>query len=255
MVTLEELLQGKATIIKDKEYLTTAEYVQPFLDIVTPFVDEFTIQVKTPSQITIGANKEDITYNRVLIQGLLPSSNDYDNHKEVVGFLYGLDAKKPVAKTYRGYLNMACTNLSVFNPQWIHVQEISTEKELNYSITELLGLANNFKNEIKELKETFIDRDMIYDHLGRWVDFCLTQEYFNGVHGVKVPPTMPITGYKNVFLNKKSKYYVSDIEEVSLFDLHEAMTQVITDDKKDIINRYEKTMLVNQMIDLVKESL
>lgn len=255
MITLEELLQGKATIIKDKEYLSTAEYVQPFLDIVTPFVEDITIQVKTPTQITVGKNKEDITYNRVLIQGLLPKENDYDNHKEVVGFLYGLDAKKPIAKTYRGYLNMACTNLSVFNPTWMHVQEINTEKELNYNISDLLGLANNFKNEIKELKETFIERDMIYDHLGRWIDFCLTESYDNGIHTVKIPPTLPITAYKNIFLNKKSNYYVEEIEEVSLFDLHEAMTQVITDDKKDILNRYEKTMMVNQMIDIIKAEL
>ena len=43
---------------------------------------------------------------------------------EVIGFLYGLDVRKPVVKIYRGYLNRACTNLCVFDHQWLNIQEI-----------------------------------------------------------------------------------------------------------------------------------
>lgn len=254
-VELEELLRGKPTIIKNKEYLSTREYVEPFLDLVTPFVDEFHFEVKLPTQMSISNKTEDTVYNRVLIQGTLPKDHDYDNHNEVVGFLYGLDTKKPVVKIYRGYLNRACTNLSVFDPQWMHVQEINPEKDINYNIKELLGLANNFKNEIRALKEEFVNRDFIYDHLGKWVDYCLTSSYDNGLYEVKIPHALPITAYKSIFLDKKSPYYREHVEEVSLFDVHEAMTQVITDTKSDITNRYEKTLMVNEMVNLIRQPL
>ena len=31
-ITIELLLKGKSTIIKDKEFLSTSDYVKPFLD-------------------------------------------------------------------------------------------------------------------------------------------------------------------------------------------------------------------------------
>ena len=254
-IELSELLEGKPTIIKNKEYLSTKEYVEPFLDICSPFVEEFTFQVQTPKQMSLSKDSTDLIYNRVLIQGVLPKEHDYDNHSEVVGFLYGLDTKKPVAKIYRGYLNRACTNLSVFSPEWLHVQEINPEKEINYNVKDLLNLANNFKNELRALKQEFVNRDMIYNHLGKWVDYCLTSSYDNGIYDVKIPHSLPVTAYKSVFLDKKSIYYRGETTEVSLFDIHEAMTQVITDGKSDITNRYEKTLMVNDMINLIREAL
>lgn len=255
IISLDELFLGKPTMIKKKEYLSTREYVEPFLDLVSPFTNDIKIEVKTPTQVSISNKSEDTVYNRVLIQATLPKEHDYDNHQEVVGFLYGLDCAKPVVKTYRGYLNMACTNLSVFSSSWLNTQEIKPGEDINYNIKELMSLANGFKNEITALKNEFIDRDEIFRHLGKWVDYCLTSSYDNSVYSVKVPQTLPINAYKSIFLNKKSPYYVEDVEEVSLFDLHEAMTQVITDDTKEILNRFEKTLMVNQMIDLVKNPL
>lgn len=72
--------------------------------------------------MTFGPDSTGITYNRVWIQAVLPPTHTIDGHDEVIGFLYGIDVKKPVVKIYRGYLNQACTNLTVFNPYWINVQ-------------------------------------------------------------------------------------------------------------------------------------
>lgn len=247
-ISLEELLQGRATIIKNKEYLSTEEYVTPFLNLTNAFVDEYKITVKTPTQITKKNDQEDITYNRVLIQGTLPPEHNYDNHNEVVGFLYGLDCKTPVVKIYRGYMNRACMNLSVFSPTWLNVQEIQPEKEINYNIHELLNLANNFKNDLQQLKSVIFEREQMYESLGGWVDFCLRNYYDNGIHKVSITPTLPIKAYKSLFVNEKSNYYIREEREPTLFDVHEAMTQVITDDSKDLINPFEKTLLVNQML-------
>ena len=118
-VTLDQLLSGKATQIKDRNYFPTRAYVEPFLETMSKFTSDFRVQVKVPDQITRtvdgNVNTDDITYNRVLIEAVMPDEYAWDNHDEVIGFLYGLDVRKPIVKMYRGGLNRACTNLCVFD--------------------------------------------------------------------------------------------------------------------------------------------
>lgn len=64
-ITKSLLLNGKPTLIKDKEYLSTREYVEPFLNEMSKYTDNFIINVTLPSQITLTNKEEDITFNRV----------------------------------------------------------------------------------------------------------------------------------------------------------------------------------------------
>lgn len=64
-ITIGKLLEGKSTVIKENEYLETKEYVNPFIELMKKFTNDFSIQVQLPSQLTITDSKEDITYNRV----------------------------------------------------------------------------------------------------------------------------------------------------------------------------------------------
>lgn len=64
-ITLDALLLGKPTIIKDKQYLATKEYVKPFFDFFKPITDNFEIHVELPEQITGSIDTKDITYNKV----------------------------------------------------------------------------------------------------------------------------------------------------------------------------------------------
>lgn len=64
-ITIDKLLQGKPTIIKEKSYLPTADYVNPFFDQMSKFTDKFIVNVQTPDQITVTNNEEDLTFNRV----------------------------------------------------------------------------------------------------------------------------------------------------------------------------------------------
>ena len=43
-------------------------------------------------------NKDDVTYNRVWIQAVLPDEYCFENHQEVIGMVYGLDVRKPIYK-------------------------------------------------------------------------------------------------------------------------------------------------------------
>ena len=83
-LTLEEVLKGKATRIKNNEFFPTAAYVEPFIEKMSKFTSDFRIQAILPDQITKtdngGIDYDDITYNRVWIQAVMPKEYSFDNH-------------------------------------------------------------------------------------------------------------------------------------------------------------------------------
>ena len=52
-ISINELLSGKATRIKDKEYYTTEAYVTPFLERMSKVTDDFIINVKPADQVSL----------------------------------------------------------------------------------------------------------------------------------------------------------------------------------------------------------
>jgi len=248
-VTIQDLLKGRSTIIKNREFYPTKTYVEPFLERMSAFTDDFSVQVKLPDQMTMENGTEDITYNRVLIQAKLKPEHTIDSHDEVIGFLYGIDVRKPVVKMYRGYLNQACTNLCVFNPQWINIQELVPGDPINFSpIKHLMESTNDFAITLDRMKKEYIDRNERKRFLGEWVDHSLREGENYGFGKVKIAVSTPIDAYKSLFINEDSDYYIPEGYDPTLFDVHNAFTQIITNDKKDIMNKFEKTMIINRLL-------
>jgi len=251
-ITLDELLKGKSTLIKNKEFFPTRNYVEPFLERMSPLTSDFRFQVKVPDQVTMSKDMADITYNRVLIQAVLPKKFSIDRHDEVVGFLYGIDVKKPIVKIYRGYLNQACTNLTVFNPEWLNTQELVPGDPINYSpIKSLLEATNNFAVKLEALKDTYISRNDRKLYLGEWVDHSLREYEDYGFGKVKIAVSTPIDAYKQLFIDSESSYFIPEGIDPSLYDVYNAFTQIITDDKKDILNKPEKTLLIGRLLGII----
>lgn len=248
-VTISELLKGKPTIIKNKEFFQTKNYVEPFLERMSGITNDFRIQVKVPEQMTFSKDATDLTYNRVLIQAVLPEDHCIDGHDEVIGFLYGIDVKRPVVKIYRGYLNQACTNLTVFNPGWMDIQELVPGDPINYnSVKHLMEQTSDFALRINKMKETTIDRNMRKQYLGEWVDYSLRESQDYGFGKVKIAVSTPIDAYKQLFVDSESEYYIPEGFDPTLFDVYNSFTQIITDDKKDLMNKFEKTILINRLL-------
>lgn len=248
-ITPQELFKGKKTVIKNKEFFPTQMYVEPFLERMAKFTQDFRIQVVLPDQMTFSKDATDLTYNRVLVQAVLPEKYDIDGHEEVIGFLYGIDVKKPVAKIYRGYLNSACTNLAVFNPSWMNVQDLVPGDPINFTpVQSLMEYTNDFKVTIEKLKATYISRELRRQYLGEWVDYALRESQDYGFGRVKIAVSTPIDAYKQLFIDSDSAYFIPEGIDPSLFDIYNSFTQIITDDKKDILNKFEKTMIINRLL-------
>ena len=252
-ITIQELLKGKETIIKNKEFYSTKYYIEPFLERMSKFTTDFRVDAKVPDQLTKTKEKSDITYNRVLIQAVLPKEHTIDKHDEVIGFLYGIDVRKPVVKIYRGYLNQACTNLCVFNPKWINVQELLPGEPINFSpIKELLESQSDIPQMIQKLKSTYFNREEQTNYLGKWVDHALREAEDYGFGKVKIAVSTPVDAYKSLFLDQNSTYYIPEGYDPTYFDVYGALTQILTNDKKDIMNKFEKTMIVNKLLELTR---
>lgn len=252
-IDLNLLLKGKATRIKDKEYFTTEQYVVPFLERMSKFTNEFIIQAKPADQISLtidgDVNFEDIIYNRVNIEAVLPNEYCFEGHKQVVGFVYALDTRKPVVKEYMGGLRTACLNLCTFNPAALSVQELEPEKAINYGfLNHCLEMADDMGAKLRMLSDMEINRDKMYNELGLQIDRCINYKFHNDFGTIKLPESLPIEVYKNLFYNEKSDYYTTD-NIVSGFDVYQAYTDIICNGKsKDLVNRFEKTLLVSRIL-------
>ena len=255
-IQLDTLLKGKQTRIKDKEYFETEAYVYPFLERMSKISSDFRVKVELPEQITLtkdgDVNFEDITYNRVWIQAILPEQFDVDNHQDVIGMVYGIDTRKPIVKFYRGGLNRACTNLCVFNPDYLDVQELQPEAAIDYCpLDMLINKANEIKVFLEKLHNITFPRDNQYinEQLGMWIRNCLNIPYYNGINNVKLATSTAIDAYKLLFEKDSSDYYVPVTSNTDMFNVYNAFTELISNDKdKDIMNKCEKTLLLKSIL-------
>lgn len=255
-ITLEQLLNGKATRIRNNQFFSTAQYIEPFLERMQPFTNDFRVQVKLPDQITIDNSGEivtdDITYNRVYIQAVLPNEYCFDNHLNVIGMVYGIDTRKPVVKIFKGGLNCACTNLCVFNPECLAVQELAPESAIDYRpLKRIIEQTNDIAIWLKRLDETEFscEEHFVNEQLGRWVRNLLTKSYDSGFGKVKLATSTAVDAYKLLFVDDDSPYRVKD-SSTNMFNVYNAFTQLITDNRpKEIINECEKTLLLKEILE------
>lgn len=256
-ITLQQALAGKATQIKGKEYLTTAAYIEPFIERMSKFTDDFRIQAIPANQISLTSdgkvNVEDIVWNRMWIQAVMPDEHGFDNHDRVVGMVYGLDTRKPVTKMYVGGLNRACTNLCVFSPSFLNIQELAPETSINFRpIQTLMEKVSDVKETLIRLSETEVpyEENIINENLGKWVRNTFSKQFTSQFGKVKLASSTAIDAFKLLYEDKESPYYVNPGYSTDLFNVYNAFTQVLTDDSKDIINKVEKTLLISDILEL-----
>lgn len=252
-ITIDELLAGKATSIKKKNYFPTAAYVEPFLERMHNLTSNFNVHVELPDQYTKtndgGIDIDDITYNRVWVEGILGPEYSFDGHEGVIGMVYGLDVRKPVFKVYKGAIRSACTNLCVFNPELLKVQEIESDTAVDFRLVDsVIQEADDTRMWIDNIRNTPFTLTNLDESLGSWIRKTIDKSFDNGFGRVKLSPGDVIDAYKAMFVDEKSDYYIDITSDPSMFNVYNAFTQQITDNKRDIVNRVEKTLLVKSIL-------
>lgn len=260
-ISIKELLDGRATRIKSKDYYPTAAYVEPFLERVHRLTNELRVQVQLPNQITYTANgdinTEDITYNRVLIEAVLPDEYKFndDSHKAVIGMVYGIDVRKPVVKFFKGQERMSCTNLCVFSPQLLACQDLEAETAIDYKPLErIIEQTDDTASWLRKLIETDFNcaTQNVNESLGKWIRNCINYSFDNHYGKAKLAVSTPIDAYKLLFEKDDNEYYAGiDSGNISMYQVYNAFTQILTDGmKKDPFNIFEKTLLLKDILSL-----
>lgn len=261
-ITLEQVLKGKATKIRDKEFYPTEAYVEPFLERISKFKGvEFKCHAELPKQITITKAEdinsvEDITYNRVWIEAVLPNEFVINNHDRVIGMVYGIDTRVPICKFYRGGENRACTNLCVFDPSDLSVQPMEPTKAINYSSLDfIMDRTSTIKTFLENLENTPFNCDStnIEQSLGMWIDNSIELCYNNGISKASISASTIISAYKLLFKNTKSPYYVDvnhGINATTMFNVYNAFTEILTHKDKDIMNKADKCLLIKDILNI-----
>lgn len=248
-ITISKLLEGKCTVIKENEYLSTKEYVSPFIEVMKKFTTDFSVQVQLPSQLTITDSKEDITYNRVWVQALL-KDNSY-GYTETINLVYALDVRKPIYKIFKAYKDRKTGNLFAFNSQWINVYELKPNEEFvdfEPIVKHFLELTDDSSKRFENLEKNVVssETEERQQFLGELIENSMLFEITNKGGKVKIAPQMVLKAYQNVYMDSSSRNYISE-EECTKLNYLDAFSSLITDDDKDIVNRFEKNLLVYQM--------
>ena len=115
-----------------------------------------------------------------------------------------------------------------------------------------MSMTSDFKLKLEKSKRTFISLEEKDNHelLGRLLERSLLYEYKTIGGKIKLSPNSVVKTYESIFHNPSSKYYLGETKDCSLFHYQNALCSFITDDK-DIINRFEKTLLVEMLFDLI----
>jgi len=245
-LTIEKLMLGKATKIKDKEYFSAKAYTTPFFEKMGKLTKDFIINVKPAEQVSLtprgDINFEDIVYNRVWIQAILPGEYAHENHRRVISMSYALDTRKPVVKFYAGALNMDNKSLCAFDSGMYTVAELKPLAPINYSFLDnVQSMTDTISSTLKTYENTEFKYDDIHKNLGLWIDRCMCMKYTNVSGSIKLAETTPIDVFKKLMQDPWPK---------TGFDVYNAFTEQITKDEKDLINKFEKTLIVKEVLNI-----
>ena len=149
-ITLDKLLKGKSTRINSRDFYSTEDYVKPFVDEMSKFTSTYRVEAIPPSQVTLDKDGEDTTYNRVLVQAIMPSQ--VDEYNEIYTLAYSLDIRKPIYKIYKAMFNNTTNAIVTFDPNWLIVNEIKPNEMFKIPIQSLMSLTSDFEIKLKKYK-------------------------------------------------------------------------------------------------------
>lgn len=248
-ITIESLLNGKPTIIKEKEYLATKDYVTPFLNAMKPFTDQFIVNVEIPKQITTTNNNKDITYNKVSIQAVMPSKYDVGDLQEVFGFVYVLDVRTPVYKIYRAWMDSDTNALFVMHKEDIITVELDAQTIPEVDIKSLMEKPSAALTKLNNLNSKWVGSSNTdcQSFLGNLIELSLLTEYNDLGGKVKISSADVVKAFEEIYHITTSKFYVGELKECSYYNFYKALAYQIAKGK-DIVNRWEKSFLISSFL-------
>ena len=127
-------------------------------------------------------------------------------------------------------------------------KELKPNEKLEYDIKELFGAVNDLETNMRKLKSSFLPTDKKQKFLGELIDKVLVYESKTLNGKIKLSSNDIIKAYESIYNDSGSPYYISENEECSMFNFDAICAQITG--TKDFVNRFEKTMLINNLFQL-----
>ncbi len=178
-------------------------------------------------------------------------SNHINDFVETYNLVYGLDMRQPVYKIFKAYKDKNSENLFCFNSQWLNDYELKPETkfiDFDETIKNLMEMTDDSEIRFRRMDSESFSKDDRHEKLGELIEKSMLYSYNTKGGKVKITPNLVLKAYENVYMDSSSKFYVEDTKECSLFNYYNAFSSLITEDDKDILNRFEKNYLCGQIL-------
>lgn len=116
-----------------------------------------------------------------------------------------------------------------------------------------MQMPSDFENKLEMMSNTFVSSEEKDNHefLGQLIDKSLLYEYKTAGGKVKLSSAEVIKAFESIYHDTSSKYYLSN-QECSIVHYYDALSAQVTNGK-DIINRFEKTILISMLFNLTNK--
>lgn len=255
-ISLQDLYKGFATIIKDKNYFTAKEYIEPFIQKVQDEFPNLICYGKSAEQLSKTSATIQMVYNKVLViayssDKVYQDPSITDTYHRAVCMTYALDVRKPTAKFYTGLVDQN-NNFYCFSLDDCVVQVIEPDTALNY--TSIPNLINKFKSPhvtvqmVETMYKTVFNQNNMLNILGNWVDKAIQTEWINDSGKIKVSVDRVLDVYQELWIKKDSPHLLKPDDKI--IKVYQTFISKITEDSKDLNNRCEKTLIINKILGL-----
>jgi hypothetical protein len=239
---LNDVLESKI-YVKERSgagFLSPKEYLEPFIEKVGDAALDFTVRTTEPVvNKDPETGEENIAYPRVLIEAKI--GRNIEGFDSVIGLVYALDMQQPVMKVYTGENVRACTNLTIFNAQYLFSQSLLGNYQEIYNKAQFYmenkqKEVQEFQHQLEMLNGTILNQTQISEWLGYLLRKSNSSKIGSG----------PIIGAAKSIGDNKSRYFVAPDGRCNLFHLYNAVTQGITD-SKEILDKAQKTISLSRL--------
>ena len=240
ILTLDEVFNSKTYVKGEKNYKSPKEYLEKFVQIVSPIAPDITIQVSGKVQNAELDRTVNTAYSRVLIEANNKRLNS-NGLFPTFGALIALDPQTPVYKFYEGATVSACTNLCVFNANNMLAGNIFDG--LNEGYDRIATWVENYESTFgqnldifKRLEKVQLSKLELQQRLGQLLEYGIEHKYLG---------TTPIVLAAKELFNANSMYHVNDDEGTTDWNLYNAVTSYLSS-KTDILDKASKTLLLSK---------
>lgn len=232
-ITIEELSNSKIYKAGSGiQFPSPIEIIEPIFNSLSKLNGNCKYEVKIGERVE-NANEDgsiNTAFSRWGVEFTLPPIYDpiladlADSSTSKLGLLVALDTQKPIVKVYSGKRVSSCTNMTVFNADNIHTEDLlggELERIYKKAQSYLEGIEKDneeYVRTITMLKTMFYKNEALHERIGYLLE--------KGIKN-RVGDSSLFGGIKNLY-DKGNRYYVPEDKEVNNWHIFNAITYDIT---------------------------